>query len=696
MQLPLRSFILGSLAVSLAAAAGACADSARGPTSPSSVAAPIRTVAWECGRQAQSTSTDGWTFAPAAGCSATAAVADLGVGLISAAPGNLRSTIATTTVRLDWDSVPDAVSFVIEAGSAPLLADLARLASGTAAPALVVNNVPSGTYFVRVRAVGTDGVPGPPSNEITVRVGAGGTCGASPLAPSGFAAAVDGSRVTLTWVAPVGGDPTASYIVEAGSAPTLRNLVVFDTGVTATRLEAQAPSGLYYTRIRGRNACGIGAGSNEVVIAIGVPLPQLPPPTPPETPGTPPSGGGTGGGGTGGGSGGGGGTTCAYSVTPTGLQFAAAGGTFDVRVSTTAGCGWTASSSAAFVTGGSGASSSGAGSARFAISANSGASARQGSVRVAFASGGGQDVNLSQVASSPTTPVGQPIETVVNVGSGLGITSTVVNMPPPVPLPNAGACADCRPVLATPTVTIPGLSQVALQLNSANNVPFDGVIIATSASGGAGGASYIDVDITPATTSASLLVNVPPGTIFAAQLALTANSQVPANYVPLTLAVPPACTYSVSGPTSALSSAGGTFDVGVATAAGCAWTAASLSTSFISVVDGSGTGAGTARFSLSPNASTSPRSGTVQVAGQDVTINQVAAAPPSGPAVENGIQIPTQSQVISQQLILTRPPSPRPNSGGCSTCPVLVRPRSLSAVPLRRRRARRLRPPRPR
>ena len=91
-----------------------------------------------------------------------AAVADVGFGLISAAPSNLRSTVTGTTVRLDWDQLPDAVSFLIEAGSAPLLADLARLASGTPAPALLVNNVPSGTYFVRVRAIGTDGLPGPP------------------------------------------------------------------------------------------------------------------------------------------------------------------------------------------------------------------------------------------------------------------------------------------------------------------------------------------------------------------------------------------------------------------------------------------------------------------------------------------------------------------------------------------------------
>src|SRR5262245_19880894 len=273
MQLPLRRFILGSLYVSLAATAGACADSARGPTSPSAVVLATPALSWQCGRLTQSTSAGGWSFAPAEGCPAAMAVPDVGVGQISVAPSNLRSTITASTVRLDWDQVPGAVSFLIEAGSASSLADLARLNSGTPAPALVVNNVPGGTYFVRVRAIGSDGLPGPPSNEITVRVGVGGSCAAAPLPPTAVAAVVDGSSVSLTWVAPIGGDPPSSYIVEAGSAPTLRNSVVFDTGSAATRLDAQAPTGLYYARLRGRNACGIGNASDEIVVAVGVPAP---------------------------------------------------------------------------------------------------------------------------------------------------------------------------------------------------------------------------------------------------------------------------------------------------------------------------------------------------------------------------------------------------------------------------------------
>ena len=265
-----------------------CADGSRAPTAPSAVLAPTPALAWECLRSSASTTGGtGWTFqtaAPACPMAATAAVV-AGAGEVSVAPGNLQSTITGTTVRLDWDAIAEPVArFLVEAGSAPALTDLARLDTGNSALSLIVNNVPNGTYYVRVRAIGSDGIPGPASNEIVVRVG---TCSAAPLAPTGFAAVVNESQVSFSWVAPAGGDPPASYVIEAGSASALSNVVVYDTGTTATGLAAVAPSGLYYVRVRGRNGCAIGAASNEFIVAVGVPLPQQPPSTPTPTP-TPP------------------------------------------------------------------------------------------------------------------------------------------------------------------------------------------------------------------------------------------------------------------------------------------------------------------------------------------------------------------------------------------------------------------------
>src|SRR5262245_629888 len=74
---------------------------------------------------------------------------------------------------------------------------------------------------------------------------------------------------------------------------------------------------------------------------------------------------------------------CAYTVgdAPAG-EVAAAGGQFDVTVTTALGCAWSASSSAQFIATVGATSGSGPGSMRFAVAANTGAS-RQGNVQVA-------------------------------------------------------------------------------------------------------------------------------------------------------------------------------------------------------------------------------------------------------------------------------------------------------------------------
>ena len=132
-------------------------------------------------------------------------------------------------------------------------------------PAPGLNAVaPNGTYYVRVRARNAAGF-GPPSNEIVVVVGGGG-CSAAPTAPGTLTFTKNGSLVTLTWGAS-GGAPS-TYLVEAGTGPGLANLVVFDIGGPGTTFAAQAPPGVYYVRIRARNACGTSAPGNEVVIPV--------------------------------------------------------------------------------------------------------------------------------------------------------------------------------------------------------------------------------------------------------------------------------------------------------------------------------------------------------------------------------------------------------------------------------------------
>jgi hypothetical protein len=236
----------------------------------------------------------GWTFeAPPSACSSRrTTAADVGVGLVTVAPGNFRATVTGNTVRIDWDRVLEAVvSHQVEAGSGPGLSNLAVLNTGSAATTLTVTNVPPGVYYARVRAIGPDNIPGPGSNEIVVRVG---SCSSAPGAPTGLSAQVTNNQVLLTWT-PGAGDAVSNHIVEVGSGPGLSNIVVFDTGAPSPTLSATAPNGTYYVRIRGRNACGTSGVSNEVIVQVpGGTTPPPPgdvpwtPPPGPEPPGPPP------------------------------------------------------------------------------------------------------------------------------------------------------------------------------------------------------------------------------------------------------------------------------------------------------------------------------------------------------------------------------------------------------------------------
>ena len=83
------------------------------------------------------------------------------------APANLRAVINGHQVTLAWDTVTGATSYLLEAGYAPGLTNAVTVPVG--ATGLTVDGVPSGTYYVRVRAVG-GGVLSAPSGEIVVIV----------------------------------------------------------------------------------------------------------------------------------------------------------------------------------------------------------------------------------------------------------------------------------------------------------------------------------------------------------------------------------------------------------------------------------------------------------------------------------------------------------------------------------------------
>lgn len=179
----------------------------------------------------------------------------------TSAPSGLTAVVSGTSVTLSWQPPAGTVdTYVLEAGSGSGLSNLVNAAIGTA-PALSVNGVPFGTYFVRVLAFSSATGLSAASNEITVVVA---PCALAP--PANVTSVAIGDIVSLAW-SPVTG--AESYRLEAGSAPMLANLVNEDIG-PSHGLQVRAPSGTYHVRLRAEApACATSAPSPDTVVRVG-------------------------------------------------------------------------------------------------------------------------------------------------------------------------------------------------------------------------------------------------------------------------------------------------------------------------------------------------------------------------------------------------------------------------------------------
>ncbi len=90
----------------------------------------------------------------------------------------------------------------------------------------------------------------------------------------------------------------------------------------------------------------------------------------------------------------------------------------------------------------------------------------------------------------------------------------------------------------------------------------------------------------------------------------------------------PVCTYSISPSSQNFFSSGGSGSTTVTAPGGCGWTATS-NAGWITITSGSsGSGNGSVGFSVAANTSTSPRTGTMTIAGQTFTVNQSGNSTP--------------------------------------------------------------------
>lgn len=202
-----------------------------------------------------------------AGVSDASAEVIITIGTRLASPSGFTVRWSGTTATLEWSrvqsdessrAVSEPVAYVIEAGSAPGLSDVGTLYLGEATSFSAA--VPSGTYYVRVRAVSPNGESDPTTDMVVTAPGV-------PEAPTSLRASSTGGNVTLHWDAPTAGTPPTGYVIEAGSQPGLADVALAQVDGTVRSVSVAVPTqSSYYLRVRALSATGIGQASNEIVV----------------------------------------------------------------------------------------------------------------------------------------------------------------------------------------------------------------------------------------------------------------------------------------------------------------------------------------------------------------------------------------------------------------------------------------------
>ena len=263
---------------------------------------------------------------------------------------------------------------------------------------------------------------------------------------------------------------------------------------------------------------------------------------------------------------------CTYTIAPTSQNVTAAGGAGTVAVTANAGCTWTASSGATWITITSGASGTGSGAVAFTVAANTGA-ARSAALTIA-----GQTFTVTQDAAAappPCTYSISPQSQNVNANANTGSVAVTTG----------SACA----------------------WTAASNAAWLSI---TSGAAGTGNGS-VGVSVAANTGSAR------SGTLTIAGQTFTVNQA----------AFVPPCSYSIAPTSQNFTALGGTGSVTVTTTAACAWTASSGAGWITITSGGSGTGSGSVGFAVAANTG-GQRSGSLTIGGQTFTVNQAALVGP--------------------------------------------------------------------
>ena len=178
------------------------------------------------------------------------------------APTGLSASISGSTVSIAWTAPsqgPTPSGYTLYAGSAAGLSNVG-LAS-TTATVLVVPNVPNGTYYIRVKAVGTGGSsPATSDYMVTMQVAPP----APPVNVTGMTGA--GRTAVVTWQPSGAGGSPSLYRVSVGYAPGATSFV-FETANPSIGGSGIAPA-TYYVRVAAVNGGGISQPSAEIALTV--------------------------------------------------------------------------------------------------------------------------------------------------------------------------------------------------------------------------------------------------------------------------------------------------------------------------------------------------------------------------------------------------------------------------------------------
>jgi hypothetical protein len=254
---------------------------------------------------------------------------------------------------------------------------------------------------------------------------------------------------------------------------------------------------------------------------------------------------------------------CGYALSPSTLDLAAAGGEGRTNVSAGAGCAWTATSNATWITVTGGSSGTGNGVVVFSAAANP-AAARSGTMTI-----GGQSLTVTQQAAPCAFSI-SPTSLTVAAGGGTGAAAITT-----------GATCGWTASAGATWITITG-----------------------AASGTGNGTITFAV----AANSGSQRT----GTLTIAGQTFTITQDAP-------------CSYSISPTSQTIGAAAAGGAISVTAGALCAWSAASSNPEWLTITEGaSGSGNGQVKFAATANTTGADRSAIITIAGQSFALTQTA------------------------------------------------------------------------